>query len=52
MLGNVQPTEYGMNITHNVITFVQGHAKEFGYMRDCGWKWLKVHFKLFQAILK
>ena len=41
------PTEYGMNRIHNLST---GHTKEFGYISDCSWKLLKIHFILFYAI--
>ena len=38
-----------------LITFIacsQGHTKEFGCNSGYDWKWLKVHFNLFYAILK
>ena len=41
--------EYGMNSIHNLFT---GSTKEFGYISDYTWKWLKVHFKLFYTIFK
>ena len=37
-----------MNYIHNLYT--RGQAKEFGYLSDCGWKFLKLHFMLLYGI--
>ena len=46
---NMVPTEYS---TKTFLIHLQGNSKEFRFINDYGWQWLKVHFKLFYAIFK